>query len=274
MQTKLSIRIFWQLVFLLLVFIIIFPIIFALGNSLKTDVEAYQTMTELLPETFHFENYVQLFTKLPLLKIIGNTFFISSVVTIIRMVMSFLAAYALTFYNFKGKHLYHSIVNLTLFIPFTAMMIPNYLTLVKLDLIDSVWGVMLPLFFSATGIFMLYQSMRSIPKSLIEVAKLDHVPDRRIMKEIVLPLVQPQLVATSIWLFADTWKEYAWPKMVLKNQDNYTLSIALQMFAAGEGGKGFTSIMAMSVLTMVIPLILYLIFQKYIIATFTSSGIK
>ena len=94
------------------------------------------------------------------------------------------------------------------------------------------------------------------------------------MKDIVFPLIRPQFVAAGIWFFAATWNEFIWARLIISSKEYYTLPLALQMFTSGEGGDGFTSAMAMSVVTMIIPLILYLIFQKYIIDTFTSSGIK
>ncbi len=273
-KPKSKVSLLWQIVFIIFVITIIYPLLFVIANSFKTDSEAFTSITSLIPQSLNFDNYIAVFEALPLLRIIGNTFLMSTVVTIVRMVLAFLAAYALVYFTFKGKKIYMGLINLTLFLPFTVMMIPNYLTLAEIGLTDNIWGVMLPMFFSATGVFMIVQNMKTIPKSLIEVAKLDRIPDFRIMKEIILPLIRPQLIATGVWFFTGTWNEYIWPRLILKDTDNYTLSIALQMFTSGEGGQGFTSVMAMSVITMIIPLIVYLIFQKYIIDTFTSSGIK
>ncbi len=274
MQTKSRYEIIWQILFLLFIFCIIYPLVFALSNSLKSDIEAFTTITSLIPEALRFENYTKLFSALPLVRIIGNTFLISAVVTIVRLGLAFLAAYALVYYDFKGKKLYSGLIYLTLFMPFTVMMIPNYLMLAEVGLVDNIWGAMIPQFFSATGIFMLCQNMRTIPKSLIEVAQLDGISDYHIMKDVILPLVKPQMIATGVWFFTGTWNEYIWPRLILKETENYTLSLALQMFTSGEGGQGFTSVMAMSVVTMILPMVLYLIFQKYIIETFTSAGIK
>ena len=267
-------KFFWQICFIIAIIIVIYPILFALGNSFKSDSEAYLTMHNFIPKNFNLFNYNFIFESLPMLKIMMNTFLISSVVTIIRLTLALFAGYAIVYLKFKGKKIYMGLINLTLFLPFTVMMIPNFLTLSSMGLIDSIIGVMLPMFFSATGVFMIVQNMKTIPKSLIEVARLDRISDFKIMKEIILPLIKPQLIASSVWFFTGTWNEYIWPRLILKSTDNYTLSLALRMFMAGEGGQGFTSVMAMSVITMIIPLIVYLIFQKYIIDTFTSSGIK
>lgn len=135
-------------------------------------------------------------------------------------------------------------------------------------------GVILPQLADAVGIFLIRQSMKNIPLSLIEVSRLDNMSHGRIMKDIVLPLVRPAVTSVGIWFFISTWNEFVWPVLILKTTENFTLPLALQMFISSEGGTNFTVAMAVSVITMIIPLILYLSFQKYIIGTFTSSGIK
>ena len=138
----------------------------------------------------------------------------------------------------------------------------------------SIIGVMLPQFADVLGIFMLRQSMRGISKSLIEVARLDNIGNVKIMTDIVLPLVRPALISTGIIFFINSWNEYVWPVLILKSKENYTLSLALQMYISSEGGTNFSVAMAVSVMTMLIPLVLYIIFQRYIINTFAMSGIK
>lgn len=162
----------------------------------------------------------------------------------------------------------------TMFIPFTSTMIPNYLMISQIGLRDSIWGVALPQLADVLGIFLLRQSMRGIPKSLIEAAKLENIGNIKIMRDIVLPLVRPSIISTGIIFFINSWNEYVWPVLILKSKENYTLSLALQMYISAEGGTDFTIAMAVSVMTMIIPLVLYIIFQRYIINTFAMSGIK
>lgn len=116
--------------------------------------------------------------------------------------------------------------------------------------------------------------MRGIPKSLIEAARMEDVGNLKIMRDIVIPLVKPSLISTGIIFFINSWNEYVWPVLILKTKENYTLSLALQMYISSEGGTEFTIAMAVSVMTMLIPLLLYILFQRYIINTFAMSGIK
>ncbi|ASS89103.1 carbohydrate ABC transporter permease [Aeribacillus pallidus] len=274
MKIKRSVAIPWHIIFIITIIILLYPIVFALGSSFKTLEDAYNNVLNIVPLNPTFENYITFFNSLPAFKITLNTFIIASVATIFKLITSFLAAYAFVFLQFKGKNILYFMLISTIFIPFTVTMIPNYLIISGIGLVNSVWGVILPQLANALGIFLMRQSMKTIPISLIEAAKLDHIGHARIMKDIVLPLVRPAVTSTGIWFFITTWNEYVWPVLILKSKENYTLPLALQMYISSEGGTNFTVAMAVSVITMIIPLTLYLIFQKYIIGTFTSSGIK
>ena len=264
----------WHFIFMVTVLVMVFPIIYAFGMSFKPLEDAYNNVLNILPINASLENYRTLFASLPVLKITMNTFVVASVATVFKLVTSFLAAYAFVYFKFKGKEVIYFLLIGTIFIPFTVTMIPNYLIISEIGMLDSVWGVILPQLADAVGIFLIHQAMKNIPGTLIEVARLDNMGHGRIMKDIVLPLVRPAVTSVGIWFFIGTWNEFVWPVLVLKTTENYTLPLALQMFISSEGGTNFTVAMAVSVITMIIPLILYLTFQKYIIGTFTSSGIK
>jgi sn-glycerol 3-phosphate transport system permease protein len=162
----------------------------------------------------------------------------------------------------------------TLFIPFTVSMIPNYLLVSKVNLIDTSWGVILPQFADAAGVFILTQTMRGIPKSLFEVAKLDNIGEKDTLFKIVFPLTRHAVTSTGIWFFITSWNEFVWPVLILKSTERYTLPLAMQTYISSEGGTNFTVAMAISLITMLIPLLLYIAFQRYIIGTFVSAGIK
>lgn len=264
----------WHLLLIFTVFILLMPIIFAVSNSFKTTQDAFNSVFQIIPANPTMENYAHVFQRLPFVRITLNTFLIAAVVTAFKSVTSLLAAYSLVYFDYKGKGTIYFIMLSTMFIPFTVTMIPNYLMISKIGLGDHLAGVILPELADVLGIFLLRQSMRGIPKSLIEAAKLDHVGNRKIMTDIILPLVRPAVISTGIIFFINSWNEYVWPVLILKSKENYTLSLALQMYISSEGGTDFPIAMAVSVITMLVPLVLYLIFQRYIINTFAMSGIK
>lgn len=273
MKTK-DRQIGWHLFLVVVVFLLLMPIVFAISNSFKTMQEAFNTVFQVIPLHPTLENYRHVFDKLPFVKITLNTFLLASTVTIFKTITGLLAAYAFVYFRFKGKGFLYFIMLSTLFIPFTVTMIPNYLLISKIGLRDRIWGVALPQLADVLGIFLLRQAMRGIPLALIEAARMENIRHMKIMRDIVIPLVRPSIISTGIIFFINSWNEYVWPVLILKSKENYTLSLALQMYISAEGGTEFTIAMAVSVLTMLIPLVLYIIFQRYIINTFAASGLK
>ena len=264
----------WHLLLLCAVFLILMPIVFAVSNSFKTMQDAFNTVFQIIPARPTVQNYTHVFSKLPFLRITMNTFLIAATVTAFKTVTSLFAAYSFVYFDFRGKGILYFIMLATMFIPFTVTMIPNYLMISKIGLSDKIWGVALPQLADVLGIFLLRQSMRGIPRALIEAARMENVKNLKIMRDIIIPLVRPSIISTGIIFFINSWNEYVWPVLILKSKENYTLSLALQMYISAEGGPEFTIAMAVSVMTMVIPLALYILFQRYIINTFAMSGIK
>lgn len=264
----------WHILLGCILFLSLMPIVFAVSSSFKELSEAYSNVFGLIPEQPTFNNYLQVFSRLPLVQITANTFLIAAAVTLFKTLTGILAAYGFVYFDFRGKNILYFILISTIFVPFTVTMIPNYLTVSQLGFRNTVIGVILPQLADATGIFLLRQAMRTIPRSLIEAARTDQAGHLNILGGIVLPLIKPAVVSTGIMFFINSWNEYVWPVLILKDKENYTLPLALQLFISSEGGTDFTIAMAVSVMTMLIPLLLYLMFQRYIISTFTSSGIK
>lgn len=274
MKIKYNKEIKWHIVFIIIILILLYPILYALSTSFKSLNEAYNNILSLIPEKPTTSAYKRVLSIIPFARITLNTFIIASVVTLFKLFTSILAAYSFVFFDFKGKKVLYFILISTIFIPFTVTMIPNYITVSRLGLKDNILGVALPQLADATGIFLLRQHMRGIPKSLLEVAKLEKTPQITILRTIVVPIIRPAILSIGIIFFINSWNEYVWPSLILKSTDNYTLSLALQMFVSSEGGTDIPVAMAISVLTMMLPLVLYAICQKYIINTFAQSGIK
>lgn len=264
----------WHVLLIFLLVLSLLPILFAISTSFKELSEAYSNVLGLIPWEPVLDNYRQVISRLPFLQIVSNTFTIAVVVTTFKLVTSILSAYAFVYFEFRGKTILYFLLVSTIFVPFTITMIPNYLTVSSLGLRNNILGVILPELGDATGIFLIRQAMRSIPYSLIEAARLEDTGHLRILRQIVLPLARPAIVSTGIMFFINSWNEYVWPVLILQDKLHYTLPLALQLFVSAEGGTDITVAMAVSVLTMLIPLVLYLIFQRYIIGTFISSGIK
>ncbi len=276
MKTKLrrpSVRqLGWHIPLALLAAMALVPLVFAALYSLKSLQSIYGG--GFFSSGFTLENYREIARQLPIVRITLNTLTVAVLVTACKLFTSILAAYAFVFTSFRGKSALYFLMISTIFIPFTVTMIPNYITVSRLNLFDNILGIVLPQLADATGIFLLRQTMRSIPRSLIEIAELDGVGRARTLWDIILPICRPSIVATGIIFFINSWNEYVWPTLILRSKEHYTLSLAMQLFSSAEAGTEFTAIMAMAVISMLIPVLLYLIFQRYIMSTFASSGIK
>ena len=260
------------MIFLVLLFA--YPFIYMVSTSFKSMTEIFQSGLNLIPDNFTLENYKSVFTKLPIASYLKNSFIIALIAMAAKIVTSVLAAYALVFMDFKGKNALFYFFSMTMFIPFTVIILPNYLTVNKLGLLSTLLGVALPQMADAMGIIRIRQAMRTRPKSLVEAARIDKVSHFTALTRIVVPLTRPAISAMSILFFINSWNEYFWPLLILKSNTMSTITLALQQFASGESGNAWGSSMALATIATVIPLVLYLVFQRYIIGTFMSSGIK
>lgn len=264
----------WHAILMAIVIIQFIPLIFMISTSFKSMNQIFNEPLAIIPSNITFENYSYILNNVDIFKYLGNTFFIATAVTLGKIFFSVLAAYVFVYKDFKGKNLIYTIFVLTIFVPFTVIMIPNYLTISKLGILNSPLGVILPQLADAMGIFLIRQQMRSIPNSLIEVGRLQDMSDFNILKKIVFPLVKNSVLSMGIIFFINSWNEYFWPMLILTEKSDYTLSLALQMFISAEGGNEWGIAMALALLTILVPIILYIICQKFIISTFMNSGVK
>lgn len=264
----------WHVLFLLIIGIQIFPLIYMLSISFKSMDQIFADPLSIIPRVITFRNYTYIFENVDILRYIWNTFFISAAITFGKIITSILAGYILTFKNFKGKKILIFLILGTLFVPFTVTMIPNYLMISKIGLLNSSLGVILPQLADGMGIFMIIQNMKGIPKSILEVTKLDKIKETKVLYYIILPMIKNSIISMGILFFINSWNEYFWPLLILSEKKNYTLSLALQMFISSEGGNDWGVTMAIATLTIIFPIIMYAFFQKKIMTSFVKSGVK
>ena len=264
----------YHLLLLIAVFLMLWPIVFMLSTSLKDLNQVFESSLNPLPFPPTFDNYTNVLENFPLLTYIWNTFYIAIIVTLSKALTSVLAAFGFVYYDFKYKETIFNGMLLTFFIPITVLIMPNYLLMAKLGLLDTPYGVMLPSLVDGMGVFLMRQTMRGIPKPLLEAAILDGATPWQILRKVVLPLIKPSVLAISILFFINSWNEYFWPLLILQDKSNLTLPLALQMFISAEGGSEWGVAMAVATLTSLPPLVLYGFCQKFIINTFMQAGVK
>lgn len=265
---------FWHAILILVVCLFLYPLFYMLFSSFKELKDIFTAGTRLLPKKVITTNYDNVFNKLDVPRLLFNSLFVAGLTMTVKMLTSILASYGLVFIPNKhsGKVFYFFVV--TMFVPFSVIMLPNYLTLSKLNLINTLIGVCLPQLADATAIFRIRQAMRCVPKSLIEAARLDKVPHMTCLRKIVLPLVRPSVVSMAIFLFVNSWNEYFWPLLILRSNELQTITLATKYYSGSEGSTGWGNVMALATISIALPLVLYLFAQRTIISTFMSSGIK
>lgn len=220
-----------------------------------------------------WSNYTQLFERFNFMRYFWNSMFITVVATVITVLFNSMAAFALAKYKFRGRTIVFVLIIATLMIPPTINLVPIYLVVSQLGLVNTPWGVIWPAVATPTGVFLLRQYMLTIPDDLLDAARMDHASEWRVYWRIVLPLAAPAIAVLVIFSVMWRWNEFLWPLIVLTRSEQFTLQLALNSFQ-GELQTGWANLLAMTVLTLLPITIIFAVLQKNITAGIAQSGVK
>jgi multiple sugar transport system permease protein len=251
------------------------PFVMMILSSFKTNLEVLRVPPTFWPESFTIENYLKIFTdpKLPLLRFYGNSAFVSIFNVGSTLFTSSLIGYMFAKFEFPGKKILFGWFLTMMMIPTQITMIPSYLILAKLHLINSLWGLVIFSAVDAFGIFLLRQFCESLPSELLDAARIDGASEWQIYLRIVLPQLGPPLATLGILGFMQNWNAYLWPMIVLQKIEVRTLPIILTWFNSTHTGQG-ALVMAATVLIIMPVLFVFLFFQRWIVQGFTMTGFK
>ena len=202
-----------------------------------------------------------------------NSLFITIVATIITLLFNSMAAFALSKYHFSGRKVVFLLILSTLMVPPTIVLVPNFLVVSELGLLNSLWGVIWPAVATPTGVFLLRQYMLTLPDELLEAARLDHASEWRIYWRIVLPLTAPALAVLAIFSVMWRWNDFLWPLVVLTKSEKFTLQLALNAFQ-GDLVTQWNYLLAMTVITLLPVTVVFAFLQKFITQGIASAGVK
>ncbi|AEQ52615.1 carbohydrate ABC transporter permease [Pelagibacterium halotolerans] len=224
---------------------------------------------------FTTENYANLMatTGGDIARYVFNSMFITIVATLITLVMNAMAAFALSKYRFRGSNIALVAILSTIMIPATVVLVPTYLIVSSLGLVNNLWGVILPAVATPTGVFLLRQYMLTIPDELIEAARMDHASEWRIFWRIILPLSSPALAVVAIFSLLWRWNDFLLPLLILNDREVYTLQLALASFQTQYEIR-YDLLLAMTTLTAMPLAFAFLFLQRYITSGIASTGIK
>ncbi len=222
---------------------------------------------------FAWNNYSDLFQKFTFGTYLWNSVFITVVATILTLLFNSMAAFALSKYRFKGQKAVFLIIIATLMIPPTIILVPVFLVINQVGLLNSLWGVILPAVATPTGVFLLRQYMLTIPDELLEAARMDHASEWRIYWRIILPLSAPALAVLAIFSVMWRWNDFLLPLIVLSQNEFFTLQLALNSFQ-GELNTQWHYLLAMTVITLLPVTLVFAFLQRYITTGIASAGVK
>nr|WP_054940345.1 carbohydrate ABC transporter permease [Paenibacillus ihuae] len=248
------------------------PFIWMIGSSFKPENEFTVIPPSLFPNHPTFNNYRDLFVKMDFLIYLKNTLIIV-LCSFVGLFLNAMAGYAFAKFDFPGKNKFFYVILATMMIPGQVTMIPTYLIINQMHLVNTMAGIVLPGLVGAFAIFLFRQFMTTIPMDLLEAARLDGAGELRIFFQLMVPIVKPVFAVQGILTFIGAWNSFLWPLIIANDEKLYTLSVGLSLLK-GQYGTAFGLQMAGAAFMVVPIIIIFIFFQKHIIEGYTISGIK
>jgi len=249
------------------------PMIWMISASLMPAGAANTYPPHLFPQHPTLEHYRTLFTRLNLARYLLNSMIVATTVTLVSLLINSMAGYAFAKLRFRYRDRVFRFLTLGLVIPVQVSMLPLFLLLREMGLINTYAGVIIPGLASIFGIFLIRQYAASIPDDLIDAARIDGASEFRIYWSVIVPVIKPILATLAIWTFLSTWNDFMWPLIVLNDESMYTLPVALANLS-GERVQDTELMMAGSVLTVMPVLLVFLILQRYYVEGITAGSVK
>lgn len=265
----------FYVVLIVLALTVVLPLLWMLITSFKTSYQAGQP-TPVWPDPFTLDAYAPLLSwsgQAPVLRWFVNSVLVATITTVLVLITATLAAYALARFQFPGRRIVFSTVVATLFVPGFIFLIPNYLIVDSLGMLDNLVALILPAVGGAFGVFFLTQFFGALPDEYEEAALLDGANQWQILRMVMLPLAQPALSTLAVITFLASWNDFLWPVYVLYRSENLTLPAGLPLLQNANVAN-YPVIMAGAVIASIPALIVFVLAQRRIIASVASAGLK
>lgn len=228
---------------------------------------------ETIMQHFTLENYQHLFSTIPVLRYVSNSLTLCLIIISMQIIVSCLAAYAFSNFKFPGKDFFFNLILVAMMIPGQVTTITNYLTVNKWGLVNTYLGLCIPYFVGGTAIFMMRQFFLTLPKELKEASLLDGCGDMRFLFKIALPLAVPTIASLGIYIFIDIYNLYFWPMLVAQDASMFTVQIGMSMLVS-SGSVEYGRVLAGAVISIIIPMIAFIIGESYLIKGMTAGAVK
>ncbi|MGH7919035.1 MAG: carbohydrate ABC transporter permease [Candidatus Dormibacteraceae bacterium] len=255
-------------------FILIFPLLYAISGSLMTSHELVVYPPTLIPAHPNFNAYAQANQALPLLRDFLNSAIMSVGIMLGQLITATLSAYAFVFLRVPFRRIAFGIFMATMFIPWEAVILPNYLLMASAGLLNTYWALILPFLAAGFGTFLLRQFFMSFPKDLYEAARIDGCGHLRFLWTILVPLSRPALASLGIYVFLQSWNQYFWPLLVGKSNAMLTLQIAIRSLKISDTLQSPNLVLAGTVLAIIPTVLLIFLGQRYIVRGLIAGALR
>jgi len=251
----------------------IYPFIWMIGASLAPEHELGK-MT-IWPVNPGFQNFESMFEKIPIGRSLINSLLVAIFTTSLVLITGSLVGYALAKMQFKGRQLIFYVIVFTMSLPFQVTLIPNYITMINLRLVDTFFALIIPFAVSAFAILMFRQAFQGLPQALIDAARLDGCTETGIIFRILWPNIKPTVVTVAILTFIGSWNEVLWPLIVVRNENLMTMPQLVTLFSVGGRADSQLGVKIAAAVLLALPvMIAFLFFQKHFIQSMASTGLK
>lgn len=247
------------------------PFVWTFTSSLKSPEQVFIFPPQWIPDPVQWSNYAKAAAKVPLIRFAFNSLFISTTLMIIQVFTSALAAYAFARLRFKGRDLLFMLYLGTMMVPWQVTIIPRFLVVRNLHLIDTYLGMMMPMFIYVLGTFIMRQYFLTLPYELEDAARIDGCSRIQTFWHIILPLSKPALATVAIFSFKNTWNEFIWPLVTLNTTEKYPIQVGLAFFR-GMIYTEWELLLAGTVIAMLPLIVIFFIGQRYFVRGISLTG--
>ncbi len=254
--------------------VVMSPFLWMALSSVKSEGEIRRVPPTWWPEAPTLDNFRDLFARLDFPQFFSNSTLVAVVVTLGNLVFCSMLGYVLAKSDFAGKKLLFRVVLGTLMIPGMVTLVPLFVLVANMGLVNTYGGLILPFLAAPFGVFLMRQFFQSIPDELIDAARVDGASEARIFAQIVMPLAKPALATLAILTFLGSWNNFLWPLVVATTEDKYTLPVALALYSTGQNQTDYGLLLAGAVVVVVPVLIVFLLLQRYFVQGVAMTGIK
>ena len=254
---------------------VVFPLYWMVVSALTPGGQSQSSEFYLWPDAPTVGNFTEVFATQPVWRWLGNSMLVATVGTALSVCVSLGAGYALAKYRFRGRGLLYALFLVTIMIPIQVTLVPAFLVVARLGLVDSPWAVILPTLFDVVGIFIARQFMLGVPDALIEAARLDGAGELRTFFRVVLPSCGPLVGVLVILGFMNRWNDFLWPLVVLQGNESLTVPVGLSTLTTNPAfSSPWGAVMAVATVAVVPLLVVFLVFQRTFVQGIASTGIK